>query len=256
MIILLSPAKKQAFETPAPVSRQTQPQFKLDIAELIPTLQSLSQSQLSQLMNISDKIAELNFKRFNAFDLKQFNRQNAKQALYAFKGDAYQALDAETLDEPAIDYLQSHLLILSGLYGLLRPLDLMQPYRLEMKTPLLNPRGKTLYDFWGDKLTKKINSILKNHKNRYIINLSSSEYGKAVIQSTLDFPVINIVFKEKKGGSYKVIGISAKRARGAMTRFLAQKRIEKPAEIKKFNTDGYRFSVDDSDDATYVFLRD
>ncbi len=253
MIILLSPAKKQDFETNYPDIEATQPLAKKDTSILVDTLKKLKQSQIGKLMGVSDKIAELNFERFKAFDPQKYNRNNAKQAIFAFKGDAYRALDVNTLDKPSLNFLQQHLRILSGLYGSLRPLDLIQPYRLEMKTPLTNPVGRDLYDFWGDKISKQLYKQLKEHKNQTFINLASSEYFKAV--TNLPANIINITFKEKKGDQYKVIGIHAKRARGLMTRYIAHNQIDNPKKLIDFAEEKYRFNKKLSSDNDIVFTR-
>lgn len=256
MLILLSPAKKQDFETQHPQLEATKPQASKESAILMGELKQLKKNQIATLMGVSESIAELNHQRFQQFDPAKYNRSNAKQALYAFRGDAYRALDADTLKPKALDYLQQHLIILSGLYGYLRPLDLIQPYRLEMKTPLKNPRGKDLYEFWGDRIANALEKSLSDHKNKTIINLASGEYFKAVERALNPEQVLTLTFKEKKGSSYKVVGINAKRARGAMTRFLADKQINDPQKIKTFDVDGYQFSEPHSSEREWVFIRD
>lgn len=253
MIILLSPAKKQDFETTFPEVDATQPLAKKDTAQLVDTLKQLKKSQIAKLMGVSDKIAELNFQRFKSFDPKTYNRNNAKQAVFAFKGDAYRALDVTSLTKTELKFLQQHLRILSGLYGSLRPLDLIQPYRLEMKTPLSNPQGRDLYTFWDDKISKQLCKQLKEHKQQTVINLASGEYFKAV--ADMPAKIINISFKEKKGTQYKVIGIHAKRARGLMTRYIAQHKIDSPKGLLNFSEEGYNYNKTLSNDQEFVFAR-
>jgi cytoplasmic iron level regulating protein YaaA (DUF328/UPF0246 family) len=255
MLILLSPAKKQDFETKYPHLDATKPLAHKESAILVEELKKLKKAQISKLMSVSDKIADLNYQRFQTFDPTKYNRSNAKQAVFAFMGDAYRSLDAASLSEKQIDFLQDHLVILSGLYGYLRPLDLIQPYRLEMKTQLKNPRGKDLYKFWDDLITKGLAKLQKDQKNKTIINLASGEYFKAVSQACDPNQIINIIFKEKKGNAYKVIGINAKRARGAMTRYIAENRITNPNKLVDFNLDGYKFNKSMSSDTDYIFVR-
>lgn len=253
MIILLSPAKKQDFETQYPEIEATQPLTKKDTGVLAETLKALTKNKISTLMGVSDNIAALNFERFKAFDPQNYNRNNAKQAIFAFRGDAYRALDVDTLSKPELNFLQQHLRILSGLYGSLRPLDLIQPYRLEMKTPLNNPVGRDLYAFWGGKISKELCKQLKDHKNQTVINLASSEYFKAV--ADMPASIITINFKEKKGDQYKVIGIHAKRARGLMTRYIAQHKIDNPKKLMDFAEEKYRFNKTLSSESEFVFTR-
>ena len=255
MLILLSPAKKQEFETRHPELDATKPLAAKESALLVDELKQLKKSQIVKLMSVSDKIADLNYHRFQNFNPSTYNRSNAKQALYAFRGDAYRALNPDTLKPKDIDFLQQHLVILSGLYGYLRPLDLIQPYRLEMKTTLKNPRGKDLYAFWGDLIAKALTKLQRDHKNKTIINLASGEYYKAVAQAINPEQVLTISFKEKKGNAYKVIGINAKRARGAMTRYIAEHKIKDPKKLIEFDIDRYRFNGTLSGDNELVFTR-
>lgn len=255
MLILLSPAKKQNFETPKLELDSTKPSAHADAAVLMESLVKLSRPQISTLMSVSDKIADLNFHRFKNFNPKSYNLQNAKQALFAFQGDAYRAMDPDSLKKTDINFLQKHLIILSGLYGYLRPLDLIQAYRLEMKTPLKNPRGKDLYAFWSDKISKMLQTKLKDHKNKVIINLASGEYFKAVSNHAQELNIINVAFKEKKGAQYKVVGINAKRARGMMTRFIAENKIDTPKGLLDFNESGYQYNAALSSDSDYVFVK-
>lgn len=249
MLLLLSPAKSQNFDTPAPITG-TQPLLKKEITLLAQELKHYSTGQLAELMNLSDKLAVLNHQRYQQFS-DHFNEDNAKPCAFAFQGDAYKGLDIDTLNREQWQFLQQHLIILSGLYGLLRPLDLIQPYRLEMKTALRNNQGKDLYQFWGDTLAKQINHI----ETDIIVNLASNEYFKAVSTPTLKADVITCQFKERKNGDYKMIGIYAKRARGLMTRFIAQKQLTNIDDIKNFDLENYAFNNKLSSEKTWVFTR-
>ena len=210
-----------------------------------------SPSQLKELMGISDNLAELNRDRFKTFK-KEFNFENSKQALLAFKGDVYTRIDVDNYSEEDFNFAQNHLRILSGLYGLLKPLDLIQPYRLEMGTKVENRKGKNLYEYWDTKIAKAINKVASGEP---IINLASNEYFKAVHKKTLKSPVINIQFKEFKDGSYKTIGFFAKQARGMMTNFAIKNRIEDPEMLKTFNEDRYEYSETLSTASTWTFVR-
>lgn len=255
MLVILSPAKKQEFETRHPELEATKPRAIKESALLVETLKKLSRSQIKTLMKVSDAIADLNYQRFQAFEPSKYNRSNAKQCVLAFKGDAYRALDAESLTPKAIDFLQDHLVILSGLYGCLKPLDLIQPYRLEMKTALKNSRGKDLYQFWGDTLAEALSLQVQSHKNKTIINLASGEYFKAIKQAKSLDNIITVSFKEKKGADYKTIGIHAKRARGLMTRFIATQQIDVPQKLVDFNEERYQYNKKLSTDTELVFTR-
>lgn len=255
MLILLSPAKKQDFATQHPQIDATKPLAAKEAAILVNALKTLKKAQIVKLMHVSDKIAELNYQRFQDFNPSTYNRNNAKQAIFAFRGDAYRALDVDTLKPKALHFLQQHLIILSGLYGYLRPLDLIQPYRLEMKTALNNPRGKDLYQFWNGRIAKGLATLLAPHKNKTIINLASAEYFKAVSQAIDPQSILTITFKEKKGSDYKVIGINAKRARGAMTRYIAEHNITTPKKLMAFDKDGYAFNAALSSEREWVFTR-
>lgn len=255
MLALVSPAKKLDFETKDEVSGATQPQFSDDTFELVSHLKKLSQGKIKSLMHLSDNLAQLNYDRYQGFEEK-FTNDNAKAAVYAFRGDTYVGLDADTLGAKDLDFAQNHLGILSGLYGMLRPLDLMQPYRLEMGTKFANPRGEDLYDFWGDKIAAMCNEVVKDHKNKSVISLASNEYIKAVKPKALEGDFITCDFKEMKNGAPKTIGLFAKRARGMMARYMIQNRIETPDGLKDFNTDGYVFQPAMSNEKTYTFLRD
>jgi len=255
MLALVSPAKKLDYDSECPVPGKGKPQLLDHTLELVDTLKGLSQSQIQSLMSLSDKLGELNYQRYQRFS-KDFNDTNARPAAYAFRGDTYIGLDADTLSPGDIEFAQEHLGILSGLYGLLRPLDLMQAYRLEMGTKLHNDRGEDLYDFWGDIITQTVNKAVSDHKDKSVICLASNEYIKAVQPKDLDGPFITCHFKEMKNGAPKTIGLFAKRARGMMARYMIQNRIEEPEGLKGFDVDGYQFVPDMSDDKNYTFLRD
>jgi cytoplasmic iron level regulating protein YaaA (DUF328/UPF0246 family) len=254
MLIVLSPAKTLDYDSPATTEMASQPDFIKRSAELIDTLKHLSPAQIGSLMHISDPLAALNAGRYAAWSPK-FTRENAKQAILAFNGDVYEGLDAPSLNVKQLDYAQSHVRILSGLYGVLRPLDLMQPYRLEMGTRLPTARGKDLYAFWGDTVTQTLNKELDARKSKALVNLASEEYFKAVRPRLLVAPVITPVFEDWKNGRYKIISFYAKRARGLMARYAAVKGITQPDKLKKFDSEGYRFDEKDSSDVTWVFRR-
>jgi hypothetical protein len=256
MIIVLSPAKSLDYETPPHVSKHTIPDFVDDAAELIGGLRRLSPQQIASLMDISDPLAQLNFQRYADWS-PHFGKHNAKQAVLAFNGDVYEGFDARTLSAADLDYAQNHVRVLSGLYGLLRPLDLLQPYRLEMGTQFANARGKDLYAFWGERITHALNAQLKRIKgaSRVLINCASNEYFRSVKPKLLDAPVVTTVFEDWKGGQYKVISFHAKRARGLMARFAVEQRIAAPEGLKDFDSEGYAFDAKASNDATYVFRR-
>ncbi|MCW8828693.1 MAG: peroxide stress protein YaaA, partial [Gammaproteobacteria bacterium] len=209
---------------------------------------------IAELMAVSMKIAELNFERFEQWRTP-FTPENAKQAALAFKGDVYTGLDAESFSAADFKFAQSHLRILSGLYGLLRPLDLMQPYRLEMGRKVDTGRGKNLYEFWGDKITEGLNRQMKNIKSPYLINLASSEYFKSVKPKRLDGEIITPEFKDWKNGQYKMMGVYAKKARGQLSRFVIQNRLTEPEAMKDFDVDGYVFNEELSSDSKWVFTR-
>ncbi|MEA3117717.1 MAG: uncharacterized protein QOI13_987 [Paraburkholderia sp.] len=256
MIIVLSPAKSLDYETPPHVQRHTIPDFVEDAAELVDGLRRLSPQQISTLMGVSDALARLNFQRFADWS-SEFGRHNAKQAVLAFNGDVYEGFDAKSLSAADLDYAQQHVRVLSGLYGVLRPLDLLQPYRLEMGTRLPNARGKDLYAFWGERITDALNAQLreKPHVSRVLVNCASEEYFKSVKPKRLEAPVITPVFEDWKGGRYKIISFHAKRARGLMARFAVEHRLGRPKQLKEFSVEGYAFDEAASNDATYVFRR-
>lgn len=254
MLAVVSPAKKLDFETPAPEMPVTQPVFLDDAVELVGVAQKKTRRDLMNLMHISEDLAELNVQRFAHFSTP-FNRDNAKPAVYAFRGDTYIGLDADNLTSEDLDWAEDHFRMLSGLYGVLKPRDLMQAYRLEMGTRLENSRGKNLYEFWGDKIARHLNDITLEHKNRTLVNLASNEYFKAVKTKLIEGPVITPVFKEIKGNTAKVIGFSAKRARGMMSRFMIKNRVEAPEDLKSFDMDGYVYRDDLTQGNDWVFTR-
>jgi len=255
MLTVISPAKTLDYDTPPVTQRHTLPQYLDDSQTLITQLRELSPAQIAELMHLSDKLAGLNAARFGSWT-PDFTPANAKQALLAFKGDVYTGLDAETLGEDDFSYAQQHLRMLSGLYGLLRPLDLMQPYRLEMGTKLANARGKDLYAFWGTRISEWLNQALAEQGDDLLLNLASNEYFSAVKKNALNARVINVDFKDLKNGQYKIISFYAKKARGLMSRFVIQERINDPEQLKRFDVQGYCYSAEQSKPDHLVFLRD
>lgn len=255
MLMLISPAKNLNERDVAPTTQYTQPDLLQESSLLMQDVRSLAPQDIANLMHVSDKIAVLNYER-NSVWHTPFTPDNAKQAVFMFNGDVYEGLDAKNLNADGIAYLQNHLRILSGLYGLLRPLDLMQAYRLEMGTPLVNSRGKNLYDFWGDKITQLIEKTLKEQQYTTVINLASQEYYKSVQEKQLNARVITPIFKDQKNGQYKIISFYAKRARGLMVRYAADYRIQDPEQLKNFDYEGYVFHPASSSETEWVFLRD
>ncbi|MBA5249089.1 MAG: peroxide stress protein YaaA [Gammaproteobacteria bacterium] len=249
MLAVISPSKTQDFN-PSDITGFTQTRQMVQSQVLIDILKTKTQDKIASLMSISDKLALLNYERFQAFKTP-FTLANAKQALLAFKGDVYNGIDVSSLEEDDLAFSQASLRMLSGLYGVIRPLDLIAPYRLEMGTRLENPEGKNLYKFWGDKISK----ILNEDETDIIINLASNEYFKGIDKKALNAKIINITFKERKNDSYKIIGIYAKRARGLMVRYIIDNRLNTPEPLKAFDVEGYQFKVDMSDDTTWVFTR-
>ena len=254
MLVVVSPAKNLDFESHVPVNDFTQPAMLEDTNRLMEVCRTLSPADLSSLMKISDKLATLNANRFAEFSTP-FTIDNARQAMYAFNGDVYTGLDAYTLSEDAVAYAQNHLRILSGLYGLLRPLDLMQAYRLEMGTKLANSDGKDLYAFWDDRITQVLNDAMEEQGDNVLVNLASNEYFKAVKKKQLNGMVITPTFKDCKNGQYKIISFFAKKARGLMARYIIENRVEDVDGLKAFDVDGYVFSEEQSSSTELVFLR-
>lgn len=254
MLMVLSPAKTLDYESPLTTETHTLPDFIPRSAELITVLRQKSPAEIGSLMQISDPLAQLNTARYASWS-KTFSFDNARQAVLAFNGDVYEGLDARSLNQKQLAWAQDHVRILSGLYGLLRPLDLMQPYRLEMGTRLQNKRGKDLYAFWVEELTAKLAETLKSLKSKALVNLASEEYFKAVHAEALPVPVIAPVFEDWKGGKYKIISFHAKRARGLMARFAIDKKITSPEKLQTFDVEGYAFAPAASDESRWVFRR-
>ncbi|GFM74964.1 UPF0246 protein [Pseudomonas cichorii] len=255
MLMVISPAKTLDYETPPTTERYTQPQYLDHSQALITQLRELTPAQIGELMHLSDKLSGLNAARFGSWT-PAFTPDNAKQAILAFKGDVYTGLQAETLSDAQLSYAQDHLRMLSGLYGLLRPLDLMQPYRLEMGTKLANARGKDLYAFWGTRISEWLNQALAGQGDDLLLNLASNEYFSAVKRSSLKARIIDTEFKDLKNGQYKIISFYAKKARGMMSRFVITEQINTPEALKEFDVQGYRYSSEQSTTDKLVFLRD
>jgi len=255
MLTVISPAKTLDFDTPPNTRKATQPQFIDRSAELVEDARALSPDDIRALMGVSDKIAELNHRRFMNWGLP-LSLDNAKQSVLAFKGDVYTGLQAETLSGAQLTFAQKHLRILSGLYGLLRPLDLMQPYRLEMGLKFANRGGANLYEFWGDAITGALNTQLKKSGTKVLVNLASNEYFRSVQGRALDAEIITPVFKDLKGDKYKIISFYAKKARGQMARFIIENELNEPDGMRKFKTDGYRYNRAESSARELVFTRD
>ena len=249
MLAIISPSKTQDFSQ-CDIDIFSQTRQIESSNELIGILKNKSKSQIAKLMSISEKLSELNFDRFQNFQLP-FTLKNAKQAILAFKGDVYNGINAPELSHEDLEFAQGKVRMLSGLYGVIRPLDLIQPYRLEMGTKLSNAKGGDLYDYWGS----DISSVLNEDEPDLIVNLASNEYSKAIDKKTLNADILDIVFKEKKGDNYKVIGIYAKRARGLMVNYIIRNRLDKPEDLKDFTDEGYRFDKGLSNDSSWVFLR-
>ena len=254
MLTLLSPAKTLDFDTPPVTSTATQPRFADDSAALVDVLKGYSPAQLGNLMKLSPALAELNVQRYHDWRLP-FSAANAKQAILAFKGDVYTGLNADTLSAAQLEFAQQHVRILSGLYGLLRPLDFIQPYRLEMGTALPNSQGKDLYAYWGERITLAVNQALHSSGSEVLVNLASNEYFSAVKPKQLTGRLITPVFKDEKNGQYKIISFYAKKARGLMTRWIIEQQLNSPDLLPEFNAAGYRFSEEDSRGDTLVFKR-
>ncbi|QWD99166.1 peroxide stress protein YaaA [Polynucleobacter sp. MG-5-Ahmo-C2] len=254
MLIVLSPAKSLDYKTPVQVKAPTLPEFVSESAKLIADLKKLSPQDLAKLMGLSDPLAALNVGRYRDWS-KKFTEENSKPAIYAFDGDVYDGFDVKTLNAKAVDFAQDHIRILSGLYGALRPLDLMQAYRLEMGTAFNNIRGKDLYAFWGSRVTDSLKKILEKQKKPALLNLASEEYFKVLQAKDLDCPVISPVFQDAKDGKYKIISFYAKRARGLMARYVVENRITDPADLKSFHLDGYKYFAAESKLDKPVFRR-
>lgn len=255
MLTVLSPAKTLDYETPPTTKKATQPEFLDRAGELVADARKLSPTDIQSLMGVSDTIASLNHARFMNWH-PQFSLDNAKQAVLAFKGDVYTGLDADTLDAKSLTFAQKHLRILSGLYGLLRPLDLMQPYRLEMGLKFANSGGKNLYEFWGDDITNALNTAIGKSGSPVLVNLASNEYFKSVKSKRVEAEIITPVFKDLKNGKYKMISFFAKKARGLMARYIVEQQLNDPDGLKDFKVEGYYFAPKESSAREWVFLRD
>ncbi len=255
MIIVISPAKTLDFESPVTETINSDIRFPKEAEMLVKQLKKIKPDELSGLMSISSPLANLNYHRFQLWQYP-FSKEQARAALFAFKGDVYTGLDAQALSSKNISYTNSHLRILSGLYGLLRPLDNILPYRLEMGTRLQVNSKKNLYEFWGDKITKLLLSDMNNNNEEVVINLASNEYFKAINTKLLNKKIISPVFKDLKNGEYKVISFFAKKARGLMTRFIIQNQIEHPEDLRAFDLNGYYYHHELSRPESPVFVRD
>ena len=253
MLIVLSPAKRLDFTEPSPEVAATQRRFVEDTASLSKTARNQTQADLRRLMGISMDLAKLNQARFKAFEPDALD--TGVQAAFAFAGDVYQGLEARTLDKAGLAFAQDHLRILSGLYGLLRPLDRIQPYRLEMGVRLKTRRGSSLYDFWGDRISKQLNADAEGQSDPTLVNLASQEYFGAIDARALKLPVVTPHFREEKDGESRIISFFAKKARGTMARFAIDERIETAADLKAFDRDGYRFQKAASTETDWVFTR-
>ena len=254
MLVVLSPAKNLDLSPVSLSVEVSQPALMSDTKSLAKQCKKLSPADLSSLMGISDKLAILNAERFSSFSTP-FTQENAKPAVLAFNGDVYVGLDAATMSEDDLEFAQQHLRILSGLYGVLKPLDLMQAYRLEMGTKLANSRGDNLYQYWGSKIAKQLHKDLTSKQSEIVVNLASNEYFKAVDKKALNARIITPVFKDEKNGKFKVISFFAKKARGLMARYIIDNKITSPESLKDFNSAGYQFSEEMSKSDEWVFTR-
>ncbi|WP_219116006.1 peroxide stress protein YaaA [Janthinobacterium sp. UMAB-56] len=252
MLIVLSPAKSLDLETPPTTSLHSTPDFLDHSAQLIERMREFSPAEVGSLMGISDALSALNVARYASWTPKL---AEARQAIMAFNGDVYAGFEARSLQPAQLDYAQSRVRILSGLYGLLRPLDLIHPHRLEMGTRLSTPRGKDLYAFWGDTITNGLNRTAKEQGAKVLVNLASEEYFKSVKPRQLDVPVIAPVFEDWKNGKYKIISFYAKRARGMLARYAAVNALRDPEQLKQFDVDGYAYVPEASNDKSWVFRR-
>lgn len=255
MLVVISPAKKLDYESPTRIRKHSRPDFVAESEKLIRNLRKFSATDLKNLMGINDKIAETNRARYKSWS-RDFPPENSRQAILAFMGDVYRGLDARSLNSRDLNYAQSHLRILSGLYGVLRPLDLIQPYRLEMGTQFTTSRGPDLYRFWGSRLAESLNEQAHSVRTRYLVNLASIEYFDSVGGDALDLDVITPVFKERLRGQYRVLGFIAKKSRGMMARYIIRNRIKNPEDLRAFDAGGYAFNEGMSSGGKFVFTRD
>ena len=254
MLVVISPAKSLDFEKQSIVTDSSQIEFKEEAIQLVQELKVLNREDIGSLMSLSDKLSKLNYDRYQNFK-RSYTESNSKQSLLAFKGDVYVGMEAENFSQNDFSYAQDHLRILSGLYGTLKPLDLIQPYRLEMGTKFENSVGKNLYEFWGNKVTDSINSQLKKSKSEFLVNLASNEYFKVLKKKQINAQIITPNFKDAKNGQYKMISFFAKKARGAMTAYIIQNKITKVEGLKGFNWDGYVYNESLSKGNDLIFTR-
>lgn len=255
MLTIISPAKKLNSNPPPHHQNSSELAFKQQTLELAEQLKAMTTADIASLMGLSENLARLNFERYQDFNLDGSKVQPSTNAIYLFQGDVYQSLDAPSLDSNAIDFGQAHLLMLSGLYGLIKPLDLIQPYRLEMGTKLANSKGKDLYAFWQPSLSQYINDTLATHQHQLLLNLASTEYSKAIANKKLNFPMVTVHFKENKAGKLKTIGIHAKKARGAMARYILESKVDDLEQVKQFTGLDYQYQASLSSDKELVFTR-
>lgn len=254
MLMLISPAKTQDFTRKLVTSDFTIPEFMDESKTLVDQLRHLSKQDISDLMKVSEKIARINYERYKKFK-PSFDLKNAKHALSAYKGDVYTSIDIDNYKIEDLNFAQNSLRIISGLYGILRPLDLIQPYRLEMNINLPTPKGKNIYEFWGDKITQSLNREIQHHDLKIILNLASNEYFNAIQPVDLECPLLKITFKENKDGALKIIGFLSKRARGMMVDYVIKNQIDDIESLKQFNASGYQFNSKLSSDEELVFVR-
>ena len=255
MLAILSPAKTLDFDSPLTTDQHSAPEFTKESAALIKTLRQLEPSDIGSLMGISDKLAVLNHNRYAHWSAKFDDASGARASLLAFKGDVYLGLDAQTLSKRDFTWAQKRLRVLSGLYGLLRPLDRIHPYRLEMGTALRNTAGKDLYEFWGGKVTKALNEALAGQRSKVLINLASNEYYKVVQAQNIDGRIVTINFKEWRRDAYRFVSFSAKKARGLMARYMIDQRAERADDLKAFDVEGYAFNEELSSRDEWIFTR-
>lgn len=254
MLFLLSPSKTLDFNGSATSPRST-PRMRGSAAELVSIMRSKTSEEIEDMMSVSTELARMNWNRYQNFNPERYTSRNSRQAIFAFRGQVYHGLQAENFNQEDLEFAQKHLRILSGLYGLLRPMDAIQPYRLEMGAQLHTPAGKSLYDYWGDDITDLLNKDLRGHSEKVVVNLASQEYFKAVQPERLKGSLLNISFKEWKNDTLKIIAVYAKTARGLMSRYAIRNKIEEPDDLKGFDLEGYSWSEEYSSDSEWVFVR-